>query len=115
MPLFIKTQEERSGKRSGQDKKNMCSDYSRIGEIGNGSGFGIRQPCFPWPCVFIFPALYSSIFIHPQHTETFAFFLFEMLVMHFMRPAKRPDVVLLPRGKPFDTLVDDHFMHQGNN
>ena len=38
--------------------------------------------------------------------------LAQMLVVHFMCPAYGADIGIVASGKPFETLVDDHIMHQ---
>jgi len=37
---------------------------------------------------------------------------FEVLVVHFMRPANGADIGVVAAGKPFKPLVNDHFVHQ---
>src|SRR5689334_5510346 len=50
--------------------------------------------------------------MHHQHAKAFSFMTVQMLVMHFMRPADRPYISIPAFGKPFETLMGDHIMHQ---
>src|SRR5688572_5061799 len=47
-----------------------------------------------------------------QHAKRFSFVPVQVLVMHFVRPADSAHIRVARMREPFETLMDDHIMHE---
>ena len=60
----------------------------------------------------VFPHFIPVFPGNDEHTEAFAVFFTQVFVVHLMRPADSADIAVVAAGKPFEPLVNNHFMYQ---
>ena len=77
---------------------------SRNNVYESGSGRFLLQLFFPLHLIPVF-------LCNQQHAKTFAFFLIQVLVVHFMCPTDGTNVGVVAPGKPFKALVDDNLVY----
>ena len=108
MPHHAMQQAEPGTAGPGDDIIKMVGQsikVSRNNVFGSGPGRFLLQLFFPLHLIPVF-------LCNQQHAKAFAFFFFQVFVVHFMRPADGFYITVITAGKPFKTLVNDYIMHQ---